>query len=434
MQLTNIVSLVNSNLAGELLTFNQMTPFLDQVIDEINDKLNTTFPAFSEFDPNTHVDYPDYNFFPDMYIRSVVCVGAAFYFYITDEEGVNAAPMYQEMYRTALFRMERDYLPKIAEIWKKPEPTGYLPDPFAYGIATGDYYDRHDFDEVGSLYPLIKVYEEGPQGIPGIQGPPGEQGISVINVTEDTVHFYVHLSDGTIKQLSKPAGIVGDKGETGPQGPQGIQGLKGETGPRGEAGPRGIQGVPGIQGPQGVEGPRGPQGIQGPKGDIGPAGPKGDVGPEGPQGIQGLKGDKGNAGSDGVDGIGIVNISDTSETLFTVNLTNSTSYAITKAPSYNYALNVTAQYTDESELPLVGDLGQTVLVNSNLFIYTLNGWFNAGNLTTVDYDVFINIDGGLFTDPEGGVDIGTGGMAALEAHIEDPDTHENLIIDGNKEG
>ena len=63
MQLTNIVSLVNSNLAGELLTLNQMIPFLDQTIDEINDKLNTVYPAFSEFDPNTHPDYPDYNFF-----------------------------------------------------------------------------------------------------------------------------------------------------------------------------------------------------------------------------------------------------------------------------------------------------------------------------------------------------------------------------------
>jgi hypothetical protein len=158
------------------------------------------------------------------------------------------------------------------------------------------------------------------------------------------------------------------------------------------------------------------------------------MGPQGPQGPQGPKGDKGAPGTNGIDGVGIASITDTSETLFTVNLTNNTAYTITKAPSYNYSLNVTAQYDDESELPPIGDLGQTVLVKSNLYIYTLNGWFDAGNLTTVDYDIFINIDGGLFTDPEGGgVDIGTGGMAALEAHMKDPNAHENLIIDGNKE-
>lgn len=413
MQLTNIVSLVNSNLAGELLTLNQMIPFLDQTIDEINDKLNTTFPAFSEFDPNTYPYYPDYNFFPDQYIRTVVCLGAAFYFYITDEEGVNAAPMYQQMYQAALFRMERDYLPQVDEIWKKPEPTGYLPDPFAYGIAAGDYYDTHDFDETGSLYPVTKVYVEGPQGIPGPTGPQGEPGVSITRISEDETSFYVYLSDGTIKQLSKPESIVGPKGERGPQGPKGE---RGPQGPQGETGPQGPQGIPGVQGPQG------------PKGDTGPQGPKGDTGPQGP------KGDKGAPGTNGIDGVGIASITDTSETLFTVNLTNSTAYTITKAPSYNYSLNVTAQYDDESELPTIGDLGQTVLVKSNLYIYTLNGWFNAGNLTTVDYDIFLNIDGGLFTDPEGGgVDIGAGGMAALEAHIEDPNTHENLIIDGNKE-
>ena len=133
MQLTNIVSLVNSNLAGELLTLNQMIPFLDQTIDEINDKLNTVYPAFSEFDPNEHPDYPDYNFFPDMYIRSVVCVGAAYYFYITDEEGVNAAPMYQQMYQAALFRMERDYRP--ANEWLKDENAGSVSSPFGFDIT-----------------------------------------------------------------------------------------------------------------------------------------------------------------------------------------------------------------------------------------------------------------------------------------------------------
>ena len=187
-------------------------------------------------------------------------------------------------------------------------------------------------------------------------------------------------------------------------------------GPRGEKGDRGLQGIQGIQGIQGERGFKGDTGLQGIQGEQGPKGDTGD---------QGDKGDKGDKG------VGVASVSDVSETLFTVNLTNNTSHSITKAPSYNYSLNVTTQYEDESQLPAISDLGNTVLVGSNLYIYTLNGWYNAGNITTVDYDIFINIDGGLFTDVGGGVNVGTGNMAALEEHIVDPNTHENIIIDGN---
>lgn len=148
MQLTNIVSLVNGNLAGELLTYNQLVPFLDQTIDELNDKLNTMYPAFSEFNSADYSQYPNYNFFPDKYIRTVVGLGAAYYFYIIDEEGLNSAPMFQQMYKDALFRMERDYLPNVPVEWKKPDPVGYLPDPLGYGLEMNTY-ETKDFDEVG---------------------------------------------------------------------------------------------------------------------------------------------------------------------------------------------------------------------------------------------------------------------------------------------
>lgn len=312
MQLTQIVSLVNSNLAGELQTLNQLIPFLDQAVDEINDKLNTTFPVFSEFNATDHTQYPDYNFFPDSYIRTVVCIGAAYYFYITDEEGINTAPMYQEMFKSALFRMERDYLPTIATEWKKEDPAGYLPDPFGYGIGTFDYYDTHDFDETQSLYP-VTVYTEGPMGQTGPAGPEGPKGISITRLSEDSEYFYISLSDGTYKQFAKPAGNVGPQGPIGLTGPQGIQGEIGPIGPQGETGPQGEQGIQGETGPQGIQGEIGPQGIQG---ETGPKGDKGDAfvytdftpeqlaaltgpqGPQGEQGIQGIQGIQGEPGSD----------------------------------------------------------------------------------------------------------------------------------------
>ena len=45
MTIANIVSGVNTKLAGETLTFNQMKLFLSEVIDDINGELNATFPS-----------------------------------------------------------------------------------------------------------------------------------------------------------------------------------------------------------------------------------------------------------------------------------------------------------------------------------------------------------------------------------------------------
>ena len=53
--------------------------------------------------------------------------------------------------------------------------------------------------------------KEGLKVIPGPTGPQGEPGVSITRSLKDETSFYVHLSDGTIKQLSKPEGIVGPK-------------------------------------------------------------------------------------------------------------------------------------------------------------------------------------------------------------------------------
>lgn len=120
MKITEIISLINTKLAGELLTKQELTPFIDNVIDDINDKLNSCFPALSELEP----EVTDYDCFPDRYIRSVVVQGAAWYYYVTDEEGSQAALQYQALYQTALFMMLRDYSEHVPLQYQVLEKTG----------------------------------------------------------------------------------------------------------------------------------------------------------------------------------------------------------------------------------------------------------------------------------------------------------------------
>lgn len=124
MELNKIVQGVNGKLAGELFTFDMIKEYMDDVIDDINSRLNTAFPTFSSFthtayppdpsNPEAHV-YPNYDFFPDAYIRKVVIVGAAYKYYITDEEGIDTARSYGYIYENGLFLMERDYLDQVPE-------------------------------------------------------------------------------------------------------------------------------------------------------------------------------------------------------------------------------------------------------------------------------------------------------------------------------
>lgn len=105
MKLKDITLKVNELLAGERHSYAQIVNFLDRTIDDINSQLNSTFPAFSEIPEGK----AEYDYFPDRYIRSVVCVGAAWYYFTTDEEGISTAPQYQYDYDRGLFIMLRDY-------------------------------------------------------------------------------------------------------------------------------------------------------------------------------------------------------------------------------------------------------------------------------------------------------------------------------------
>jgi hypothetical protein len=144
MKLTTLVKLVNNKLAGEQLSYQKMVPFLDSVIDDINQNLNSVYPAFSELPVGT----TEYAYFPDRFIRTVVANGAAFYFYQMDEEGLNQSPGYQEEYQKNMFYMVRDFIHAVPTEYQDSGYNGTVPlnltgadDPSNEGIFNIDFYD-----------------------------------------------------------------------------------------------------------------------------------------------------------------------------------------------------------------------------------------------------------------------------------------------------
>lgn len=123
MQIANIVAGVNTKLAGETLTYNQLRLFLDDVVDIINRELNANFPSFDSLTIND-----EYIAFPDKYIRSVVIIGAAYKFYVTDEEGIATAIQYQRDFMENLFFMKRDYSELVPEEYQAVDQ-GYVNGP-----------------------------------------------------------------------------------------------------------------------------------------------------------------------------------------------------------------------------------------------------------------------------------------------------------------
>lgn len=113
MEIAKICDLINQSLAGEMLKADELMLYMDKVIDDINNQLNANYPTFSEYTEEFFPDYPNYNVFPDKYIRSVVVPGAAYNFYKVDEEGNNTAPLFRQEYQTNLFYMTRDMMESI---------------------------------------------------------------------------------------------------------------------------------------------------------------------------------------------------------------------------------------------------------------------------------------------------------------------------------
>lgn len=128
MKYNTIVGLVSKHLADEIVSESEMLSYLDRVIDDINGRLNTVFPTFTEYkEANGNIDNIalDYTAIPDKYIRTVIIPGAAFKYYTTDEEGSYSAPKYEEDYKQGLFYMERDYSFSIPAEYRADEQ-GYI--------------------------------------------------------------------------------------------------------------------------------------------------------------------------------------------------------------------------------------------------------------------------------------------------------------------
>lgn len=158
MELNTIVTFINTKLAGELLTYDELKIHMDSVVDDINDKLNSTFPAFSEFDASTYEQYPNYNFFPDRYIRTVVVAGAAYKWFVTDEEGMLSAEAYQYDYSNALFIMQRDYSNSVPSEYQA-QYQGYVRDESS--SSSGDCGCTPELDD---YFPSVRYVEKWATG------------------------------------------------------------------------------------------------------------------------------------------------------------------------------------------------------------------------------------------------------------------------------
>lgn len=170
MQVRQIINIVNEKLAGETLGLSELRGFLNDVIYDINSAMSAKFLSF---DGLTEDDL--YDCFPDNYITSVVTIGAAYKFYITDEEGIDSAQAYGLMYRNNLFYMVRDYSVRIPDEYKDWDNTGFLkssvgsltPETNPINIFSGTDYASE------SLNPDIR-YIQGLKGDKGDKGDPGE--------------------------------------------------------------------------------------------------------------------------------------------------------------------------------------------------------------------------------------------------------------------
>lgn len=120
MYIKDIVSEINRCLAGEMLSYTEVRSYLDKTIDDINTQLNSKYPVFSELADGT----AEYTAFPDSFIRQVVIPGAAWYYYVADEEGSIAAQQYQQDYYKGLFIITRDLIYGVPIEYQVATPQG----------------------------------------------------------------------------------------------------------------------------------------------------------------------------------------------------------------------------------------------------------------------------------------------------------------------
>lgn len=132
MEIKKLVDTINRTyVVSDYLREPDVYYFMDRVIDDINDHLQACYPTFTDWKAfvdawnETHPEAPKdrtvYDVIPDKYLRSVVALGTALYYYTNDEEGEQIAYDYQQRYNQQLFLMVRDYLIQVPEMFQDNE-------------------------------------------------------------------------------------------------------------------------------------------------------------------------------------------------------------------------------------------------------------------------------------------------------------------------
>lgn len=120
MLLKKLVDTVNRTyIVSDYLRAPDIYYYMDRVIDDINSNLQANYPTISDWDefvekwnekfPNHPKDRTNYDVIPDRYLRTVVALGTALYYYNNDEEGEQIAVDYLQRYNHNMFLMIRDY-------------------------------------------------------------------------------------------------------------------------------------------------------------------------------------------------------------------------------------------------------------------------------------------------------------------------------------
>ena len=214
MKINTLISLTNTKLAGETLTYAQLRPLFDEVIIDINADLNACFPLFSTYAPDYNNLEAEYDCFPDMYLASVVATGAAYKFYTIDEEGIAVAQSFGADYQKALFHMVRDYSSSVPLVFQNTGKQGYITatNNGEWLYAASDPLSITRTNESGitiGINPDIRI-QQGPQGATGAQGEKGDTG-NYYRIEAQGSKIQAVLYDSTTGQpMDAPIILLGD--------------------------------------------------------------------------------------------------------------------------------------------------------------------------------------------------------------------------------
>ena len=148
MLLTTMIRLCNQgNIASDYVRAPEIYTFMDKVIADINRRIQATYPPVSEYadfvtewnaaNPDTPLTQDNYSVIPDRFLRNVMPVGVARYYYMRDEEGESVGSDYFRAYETALFEIERDLFNVV---------------PVQFQNTEGGYITSEESDQGGGFY------------------------------------------------------------------------------------------------------------------------------------------------------------------------------------------------------------------------------------------------------------------------------------------